>query len=381
MTTPGGVAFQGHECSSPVPPATQPNPDAASPDWKPVIERPEPTVAPAICGGQLPPGYMVVPVVMQPCGLSCTKCTSKSSTSNGTTVTLYFCADPPSKRARPGPARAPADPPSSLGVSVSGPVHAPADPPSPSGVSVSGPVGAPADPPSPLDVSVSGPAGALADPPSPSGVSVSGPVGPPADPPSPLDVSVSHRRPSLPDSQGSNTSPRAATAEGEQCQNGETLNSNYNICAGYTGAAWTANGWPCDRVKKAFDQCDENSCRPDTIVAYSQQNVNCQGNGRQVVVFASFKGSYHGWEDRDRLIQAALETQNGQCGSNPVGLGWWIPTQITLRNYANGPWMNMDFKSVCQDGEVGRSVGDLSQTLASTLDWKAISTLEYVNLI
>jgi hypothetical protein len=308
MTTPGGVAFQKHECSNPAPPATQPNPDAASPDWKPVIDRPEPTVAPVTSGGQLPPGYIVVPVVMQPCGLSCAKCTSQSSTRNGTTVTLYSCADPPSKRAGPGPARAPV-----------------------------------------------------------------GPL-------SPTGASLPYEGPRHPDSQRSNNALGAATAEGAQCQNGETFNSDYNVCTEYTGAMWTAMRWPCQLVRQAWSQCDEKSCRSDTIVPFIEHDVNCQGTGRDLVLSASFKGLYHGWEDRHRLISAALATQDGQCGffSN----GFWSPTQITLRDYATEAWINMDFKGVCQDpGASVKSVGDLSQTLASTLDWNAISALEYVHVI
>jgi hypothetical protein len=309
MTTPGGVAFQKHECSNPVPPAMQPNPNAASPDWKPVIERPEPTVAPATSGGQLPSGYMVVPVVMQPCGPICAKCTSQSSTSNGTTVTLYSCADPPRHQAAPGPGRAPTDPLSSTGASL------------------------------------------------PSG------------------------GPSLPESQRSNTSMGAATAEGSECNSGESYDWDHNVCVRLVGGAWIANGWPCNMVKKAWDQCDEKSCRSNKIVAYRQDNTyNCNGGGRSVVLYATFSGTYNGWADRERMIKAALRTQYYQCG-NWNNEGWWIPTQITLRDYDRGAWMNMDFEGVCYDPAVVRPEGDLLESLASTLDWKDIAALKYINVV
>ncbi len=316
ITTPGGVAIHSAECTDPAPPETEPNPNAVSPNWIPVVERHEPTVAPGACASTLPPGYMVMTAIGQPCGPSCANCTSQSTTRNGTSVTFYSCADPPTMHTPPVP-------------------------------------GVP---------QASAPSDAL----------------------SPTAASFPHGAPSLHGAHPANRSSGSTEAMKCNTQVGEYYDAAHDVCVGYSGAEWTHNGWPCNIIWRAWDFCDENSCRSNTVVVYDEATNRCpSGTGNYLTVQAKFGGAYKGWGDRDRFIRAANSIKDGQCGTfNTWSQGWYTPARVWIRDYNTNAWMNMDFSTVCLNKRASlQPPADILEDLVSDLKWEAIAALKLVSVI
>lgn len=181
-----------------------------------------------------------------------------------------------------------------------------------------------------------------------------------------LDGSVAHADPSC--------TFREATGN---CNEGEYFGGDYHTCVGSNGGEFTHNLWPSGLIAKLWDHCSENGCDGEPVKLGTTSGTSyCNGGlGSKYTVFARATGSYCGWNDRNNFLNEAIATHEGNGGWVRPFIpfvqddGWNMPSNLWLRNYQDGGWINMEFHSVCHgDG------ADVTEKLlnATSLDWAAL---------
>jgi hypothetical protein len=172
---------------------------------------------------------------------------------------------------------------------------------------------------------------------------------------------------------------------------GEYWGGDFHTCVGYNGAEQTGDAWPHDLIGNLWSHCAASSCDGQSLQLWQTNPAGditvqlpnhhgfwwCDGGlGDTLIVMGRVTGQYCGWDDRNNFINEAQATQGGQAGSwsgGPFVGSWYMPTNLWMRNYQDGGWMNMEFHTICTTNAavVGGQVFDAIQSL----DWLGILAL------
>lgn len=139
-----------------------------------------------------------------------------------------------------------------------------------------------------------------------------------------------------------------------------------DITTGFSGDVPVGGMWPPHVWKYAWEACGEFNCGDDqgnkdagvsgSIVELQLDSVQDNNSAKSLWLKLWFDGRYNGRADRERLIQAAMATQDGQMGSywNSVwtmngrcsgsytpSRVWFTPNNIWMRTAETHAWMDM----------------------------------------
>jgi len=120
--------------------------------------------------------------------------------------------------------------------------------------------------------------------------------------------------------------------QGGNCEARE-YNSQFTACVRWSWESQnTKNTWPCSLIHQAWGACQFNGCS--------------WGFRRYGDADMAFESSYSGWDARHRLINAALQSQSGNCGSWVFAKGWFAPTTLTVWIPNTNVWMRFHARNL-----------------------------------